>query len=209
MRKDIELNLQYGDLELGGESPPFFVSPTLAKEDDLALYFDCELYGDSKISESKKHGCACVFSQLDTTKILKIQFIYTSDLGVISKGGYKSVKFNEKTVSGCSLPAISIDFKYKLYDTKDCVMIYDMMDYDLSVNKSLDQNQFLLLVNAAGNIYHEPITGVGLKDYLSSDIVSTNLSVKIQEEFLLDGMKVRSASVVPDTGEISIISDEI
>ena len=98
--------------------------------------------------------------------------------------------------------------KAHLVDDDDSIVITDGYERDLDIVRAIDQNEFFLLIASPGSIAHNPITGVGLVSYLNSDIMSSGLAEKINEEFDLDGMIVKSATLDEETGEIEMMSIE-
>lgn len=98
--------------------------------------------------------------------------------------------------------------KAHLVDDDESIIITDGYERDLDIVRAIDQNEFFLLIASPGSIAHNPITGVGLVSYLNSDIMSSGLAEKINEEFDLDGMIVKSATLDEETGEIEMMSIE-
>lgn len=59
---------------------------------------------------------------------------------------------------------------YNLLLEEDCLVIYSGEETDFGIGASKVQNETFLLKAAAGNLYQHPTTGVGLIDFLHSNM---------------------------------------
>ena len=65
-----------------------------------------------------------------------------------------------------------------------------------------------MLKAAAGNLYQHPNTGVGLIDFLHSNLENNGLAAKLQSEFQNDRMIIRNAYMDSATGELLLETEE-
>lgn len=210
-RTDATIKLELGELDLDGRAPSIFTPLSFVKEDDHSLFFRCEIDGIVNL-DTVRRGVGVNIPQQDSLKTILIEVRHTSGTGEVSTTGFlPAINYKNENVRGVDLPLISENLTFRIFISEDdlSIAIFDSYDYDIFVNNSIEQNEYFLLVADAGNIYHQPITGVGLKNYLNSDIISSGLAQKIQEQFTIDKMFVNSATVNPETGSINIDSTEI
>ncbi len=80
--------------------------------------------------------------------------------------------------------------------------IYSGAETDLRIGTAKSQNEIFLLKAASGNLYQHPSSGVGLIDFLHSNLENNGLAARLQSEFDADGMIVRNAYMDSATGEL-------
>ena len=61
---------------------------------------------------------------------------------------------------------------------------------------------------AAGNLYQHPTTGVGLIDFLHSNMENNGFAAKLQAEFTSDKIIIRNAYIDSVTGELFLETEE-
>lgn len=98
---------------------------------------------------------------------------------------------------------------YQLIYIQGRLLIFSghLMDFDISTSKS--QNEAFLLKAAAGNLYQYPTLGVGLIDFLHSNMENNGLAQKLQEQFHLDNMVIKNAMIDSVTGELLLETIEM
>lgn len=79
-------------------------------------------------------------------------------------------------------------------------------DFDIGTAKS--QNETFLLKASAGNVYQHPTSGVGLIDFLHSNLENNGLAAKLQSEFRSDKMIIQNAYMDSATGELLLETTE-
>lgn len=104
---------------------------------------------------------------------------------------------------------ISPDFIYNIFIENGSVNVYAGTETDMVISISRSQNESILLKASPGNMYQFPSTGVGLIDYMHSNLERSALAKKMQSEFLLDGVRINSASMDSENGSVQIESEEI
>lgn len=86
--------------------------------------------------------------------------------------------------------------------------LYSGAETDLEIRASKVQNEMFLLKAAPGNLYQYATTGVGLIDYLHSNLENNGLAAKLQSEFTADNMIVKNAYMDSSTGELLLEVEE-
>lgn len=86
--------------------------------------------------------------------------------------------------------------------------LYSGAETDFGIGTSKVQNEMFLLKAAAGNLYQYPTTGVGLIDYLHSNLENNGLAAKLQSEFAADNMIIKNAYMDSATGELLLETEE-
>lgn len=97
---------------------------------------------------------------------------------------------------------------YNLLLRTGYLALYSGAETDFKIGACKSQNEMFLLKAAAGNLYQYPSTGVGLIDYLHSNLENNGLAVKLQEEFTADNMVIRNAYMDSATGELLLEVEE-
>ena len=75
-----------------------------------------------------------------------------------------------------SLYALNEDGLYNLLIREDCLVVYSGEETDFGIGASKMQNGTFLLKAVAGNLYQHPTTGVGLLDFLHSNMENNGLA---------------------------------
>ena len=86
--------------------------------------------------------------------------------------------------------------------------LYSGGETDFEIAAAKAQNEAFLLKAAAGNLYQYPTTGVGLIDFLHSNLENNGLAAKLQAEFTSDRMIVKNAYMDSETGELLLETEE-
>lgn len=113
-----------------------------------------------------------------------------------------------ESVSLSSLYALNASGIYNLLIREDCLVIYSGEETDFGIGVSKVQNETFLLKAAAGNLYQHPTTGVGLIDFLHSNMENNGLAAKLQAEFTADKMVIKNACIDSATGELLLETEE-
>lgn len=106
------------------------------------------------------------------------------------------------------LMAYNADCNFNLLLRDGYLALYSGAETDLSIGLSKAQNEVFLLKAAAGNLYQNPTTGVGLIDYLHSNLENNGLAAKLQSEFTADNMVIKNAYMDSATGELLLEVEE-
>lgn len=107
-----------------------------------------------------------------------------------------------------SLYALNEDGLYNLLIREDCLAVYSGEETDFGIGASKMQNGTFLLKAVAGNLYQHPTTGVGLIDFLHSNMENNGLAAKLQAEFNSDKVIIRNAYIDSVTGELLLETEE-
>lgn len=114
----------------------------------------------------------------------------------------------KKAVTLPSLHALNGEGIYNLLLRDDCLAVYSGGETDFGISASKVQNGTFLLKAAAGNLYQHPTTGVGLIDFLHSNMENNGLAAKLQAEFNSDKVIIRNAYIDSVTGELLLETEE-
>ena len=107
-----------------------------------------------------------------------------------------------------SLYALNEDGLYNLLIREDCLVVYSGEETDFGIGASKMQNGTFLLKAVAGNLYQHPTTGVGLIDFLHSNMENNGLAAKLQAEFGADKVVIKNAYIDSATGELLLETEE-
>lgn len=116
-------------------------------------------------------------------------------------GEYTAVRLSE-------LPEYNADGHFNLLLRDSYLALYSGAETDFQFRASKVQNEMFLLKAAAGNLYQYPSTGVGLIDYLHSNLENNGLAAKLQSEFTNDKMIIKNAYMDSVTGELLLEVEE-
>lgn len=116
-------------------------------------------------------------------------------------GEYTAVRLSE-------LPEYNADGYFNLLLRDSYLALYSGAETDFQFRASKVQNEMFLLKAAAGNLYQYPSTGVGLIDYLHSNLENNGLAAKLQLEFTNDKMIIKNAYMDSATGELLLEVEE-
>lgn len=219
MRTDIVLNTELSELELGdtNTSPIPVLGKFMSTSGEFDLY-EVDISSSNTFNDLVT-GIFAVLPINISTNNIKVNFRYRYGFtDTIKETGY--VLF--ENVSGVNLKSSDLQryinnpeqtgsvMLFVAYDdsTKKCVL-YAGENIDLTVGESLNQNKDLILKASKSNIYQSQTIGVGLIDFLNSDLTDTKIINEVIENFAIDGMKVVSMSVNNDTGYISLEAKEV
>lgn len=100
------------------------------------------------------------------------------------------------------------DCNFNLLLRDGYLALYSGAETDFDIRPSKVQNEIFLLKAAAGNLYQYPTTGVGLINYLHSNLENNGLASKLQSEFTADNMIIRNAYMDSATGELLLEVEE-
>ena len=232
------MNINLGNIELRKVGPTVSIPLIWVSEDDYYIYGEAVASNSVDINTFRNGIGIVVKQNDTTKKIkINLKYIdgFGEEL---ETGFIEVKNLDKSYVKGCEIPLTTDEYfqindemrreiinrtnassmtlpdedyfliKAHLVDDDDSIVITDGYERDLDIVRAIDQNEFFLLIASPGSIAHNPITGVGLVSYLNSDIMSSGLAEKINEEFDLDGMIVKSATLDEETGEIEMMSIE-
>ena len=114
----------------------------------------------------------------------------------------------KQAVTLSSLYTLNEDGIYNLLIREDCLVIYSGGETDFGIGASKVQNGTFLLKAAAGNLYQHPTTGVGLIDFLHSNMENNGLAAKLQAEFNADKVIIKNAYIDSASGELLLETEE-
>lgn len=100
------------------------------------------------------------------------------------------------------------DCNFNLILRDGYLALFSGAETDFRIGLSKAQNEVFLLKAAAGNLYQYPTTGVGLIDYLHSNLENNGLAAKLQSEFTADNMVIKNAYMDSNTGELLLEVEE-
>ena len=106
------------------------------------------------------------------------------------------------------LALIDDDGCFLLQPSGEALAVYSAAQTDLRLGAAKSQNEVFLLKAAPGTLYQHPTTGVGLIDFLHSNLENNALAERLQREFANDGMLVRNAYMDTATGELLLDIEE-
>lgn len=211
MRKDIVMDLDSGDINSRRIPPAYSCPISWASEDDFFIYGECVL-GDNLDFDNLSVGIGLYMDRVDSTKKIKITFTKTDGRGVDTVvGPIQVVDINNNELKSSQLFLVSDDFFFRGYlsEDRESLTLASGYEFDLNVQKSLEQNEFYILAAKPSSLYPNPLSGVDIRKYLNGNITSSDLPQKIQSEYLLDGMRVINIQYNDLTGEIITQTEEI
>lgn len=100
------------------------------------------------------------------------------------------------------------DCNFNLILRDGYLALFSGAETDFRIGLSKAQNEVFLLKAVAGNLYQYPVTGVGLIDYLHSNLENNGLAAKLQSEFTADNMVIKNAYMDSNTGELLLEVEE-
>lgn len=106
------------------------------------------------------------------------------------------------------LPEYNAECNFNLLMRDGYLLLYSGAETDFQIKASKIQNEMFLLKAAAGNLYQYPTAGVGLIDYLHSNLENNGLAAKLQSEFTSDKMIIKNAFMDSVTGELLLEVEE-
>lgn len=112
----------------------------------------------------------------------------------------------KKNVYASQLITISEDQFFISFNGK-YVDVYSGYETDMNITKANQQNSNLLLKCIPTNNYRYPLTGVGLIQWLNSNINYTDLSYVIKKEFEADMVNVKNAEFDTETKQLYLDLD--
>lgn len=218
MRTDIVMN-PIGDVELGGSKSPFSVLGTYKESiggDDL---YEIDLSQYEIKEEDLSKGIYCVMPIQYTTNNIKINVKYRYGFSeIIYQTGYLSlINRYDVVIKSSDLQRYINDFNQMfsalvflaLDKVKNKFVFYNGESIDFEVDESMNQNKDLILKTTKSTLYWSQTIGVGLVDYLNSDLSDRKAIQNIIESFGIDGMSIVSMKVDNDTGEIILKTKEV
>jgi hypothetical protein len=222
MRKDIELHIQTGDVALDAQNKLRLRTFKWVDDDETAAMLSRYIYGEIDVPYSVStrtiQNNGLYFEVPYTPKYkefkLRIRRVYED-------GTYEYLQ-NEvdgshwflaqtslygtglKNVYASMLPAISeTSFYASLHD--GIAEIYSSSQSDFNIVKANRQNANCLLACFPGGNYRYPLTGVGLARWINStNVISTDLTTVLQDEFSADGVTVKNAAYNYDTQQMEL-----
>ncbi|WP_018667152.1 hypothetical protein [Bacteroides gallinarum] len=224
-RQDILMDARYGEMETTDNlaSKPFYAFRFLG--DMEGMDNDRFLYAEISVPEGfgqKLDGNAGIHVSIPYTPVYKsLSVRFLMDTG----NGNKEYTVNRKD-NGIWFPvragkdsgradirlseflALNVKGNFRLVPEDGILSVYSADETDLRIGVSKSQNEVFLLKAAPGNLYQHPTTGVGLIDFLHSNLENNGLAARLQSEFLADGMIVKNAYMDSSTGELLLEVEE-
>lgn len=230
MRKDIEVNINTGDVKLISEDKPQFMSfrwLDSVPEGELQEY----LYGEVTLPHSqsdKQLFVSDVCVKIPYTPIashIKIRFEKGSEGYVVNPTDHSQWFDVYSTINGAELSHITApelilidDCHYSLrfehtvktdgavskVELSGKLLVYTAYNKDFNIIKADHQNSNLLIKCNPTNNYRYPTSGVGVVRWINGDIGSSNLADILQQEFNNDGAVIHNASYDEKTGSLVI-----
>lgn len=224
MRKDIELHIETGDVAIIPKNKPrlrefrWVDEPTL-----LSRYIYGEIDVPYSISERtiKQGGLSFIIPYTPIYKEFKIRvrrvnedgsYLYvTNDVDgsewfLVRASLYGSQLQN---VFVSMLPTIS-ESSFFVSLENGIAKLYSGSQSDFNIVKANRQNANCMLACFPGGNYRYPLTGVGLARWINStNVISTDLTKVLQNEFSADGCNIKNASYNYDTQQMEMDIDVI
>lgn len=118
-----------------------------------------------------------------------------------AEGGIQDVYLSE-------LSLFNEDGNFNVLLREGYAVIFSGAETDFCMGASKVQNEVFLLKASAGNLYQYPTIGVGLVDYLNSNLENNGLAGKLQTQFTNDRMIIKNAYMDSSTGELLLEVEE-
>lgn len=215
MRKDIQIHINSGNVALSSiasiTSYPFEWS-----EDEDFVYG--VIVAPTTVLETQvvQNGICSIVSYIPKYKKMKIAVKFVNDessfyfLQNPSSGDqWFSLYSNQQEVYASQLICFSktneVLFRFDL--SKGSCNIYDANSYDLPIIKANKQNADMLLKCNPTNNYRYPLTGVGLTNWIYSNMDQYEFSKRLSDEFEDDGVSVINASYDFETNDLILDLD--
>lgn len=224
-RQDIIMDAYYGEVETSGHIAgktfyDFRLLPAVDNADnDSFRYAEIVVPWDFAATYSDNRGIHVLIPYTPDTRRLVVRFVIESGSGgteylrnaVTGKCWYPVVVERNGTNSDISLSAFCVmngDGVFNLLLRNGYLALFSGEETDFEIGRAKAQNETFLLKAAAGNLYQHPSTGVGLIDFLHSNLENNGLAAKLQSEFLSDRMIIRNAYMDSVTGELLLETEE-
>ena len=192
-RQDIIMDAYYGEVETSGNIAgktfyDFRLLPAVENADnDSFRYAEIVVPQGFVAAYNDSRGIHVMIPYTPDTRHLMVRFVIESGSG--------GTEFLRNAVTGkCWYPVV---VEHNGANS----------DVSLSAYCALNDEAFLLKA-AAGNLYQHPTTGVGLIDFLHSNLENNGLAAKLQSEFQNDRMIIRNAYMDSATGELLLETEE-
>ncbi|MGL5691473.1 MAG: hypothetical protein ACRDD8_11730 [Bacteroidales bacterium] len=218
MRTDVVLD-PIGDVELGGSKSPFSVLSTFKETQGDNDLYEVDLSQYEMKEEDLTKGIYCVFPIQYTSNNISINVKYRYGLSeIIYQTGYLDlINTSDVNIKSSDLQRYISDFNQTysalvflaLNKEKNKFVFYNGESIDFKVRESMNQNRDLILKATKSTLYNAQTMGVGLIDYLNSDLSDMDAIKSIIESFGIDGMTVVSMKINNDTGEIILQTKEV
>nr|DAP24441.1 MAG TPA: hypothetical protein [Caudoviricetes sp.] len=221
MRKDIQININTGDIVI---EPQNSITTRLFKWVDNPLGLSRYIYGEITVpwylpeSQIKSNGLCIVIPYTPMYKefYIRVKRLYAdqsysfivnpvdgTEWFLARTGLYGKEK---KNVYASQLITISENNFFISFNGK-YVDIYSGNETDVNIIKANQQNSNLLLKCIPTNNYRYPLSGVGLIQWLHSNINYTDLSYVIKKEFEADRVNVKGAEFDTETKQLYLDLD--
>lgn len=206
MRKDIEINIETGDVTLGVVAKevkyPFAWLSTPEGED--ALYGEVVIPQAMSLDGAVERGVACDIPYIGKAKPINVRI--RKD-GTENETGWYTIKTADgKDIPASSLRAISRRGFTLIPDGVMC-RLYAFGTTDFNIVDANHQNTDLLLACVPTNSYRYPTSGVGLIRWKNSHMSGTGLSDTLKREFEADGVTISFASYDFETHGLDLTID--
>ena len=208
-RQDIEIDTEYGELEMADNivGKEVFVF-TILSQDDSFCYGEFRIPTASRWRVKSGVEIHSVIPYKPIAKPLRVRFCVDVEFSEYilnpkdNSQWYDVVLPEGSEINLAEFRTINEDNNFNLLLHIDKLSLYSGKQSDLMITPSLSQNQSCLLKTSTGGSYQHPLTGVGLVDYLHGNFENTGLAQKLQKEFEADKMVVINAYMDSETGEL-------
>lgn len=224
-RQDIIMDAEYGEVEMSGQITGkafhnFRLLDSMENADVGCCYGEITVPADFLSSYSDAKGIHVRIPYTPDTRAPIVRIAMES-----GSGGVEYVRCaatgkcwfpvmqehgdgTKQPVTLSSLYALNEDGLYNLLIREECLVVYSGKEMDFGIGASKVQNETFLLKAAAGNLYQHPTTGVGLIDFLHSNMENNGLAAKLQAEFGADKVIIKNAYIDSVTGELLLETEE-
>ena len=224
-RQDIIMDAYYGEVETSGNIAgktfyDFRLLPAVENADnDSFRYAEIVVPQGFVAAYNDSRGIHVLIPYTPDTRHLMVRFVIESGSGgteflrnaVTGKCWYPVVVEQNGANSDVSLSAyceLNGNGVFNLLLRDGYLALYSGEETDFEIGRAKAQNEAFLLKAAAGNLYQHPTTGVGLIDFLHSNLENNGLAAKLQSEFQNDRMIIRNAYMDSATGELLLETEE-
>lgn len=224
-RQDITMDIEYGEVETSGNVAGKTFHDLTLLDSVPGADNDMFRYGEIPVP-------AGFFSSYTDNRGIHVRIPYTPDVRRLAvrfrvESGSGGVEYLKNPVTGREwFPVMAEQTEgraditlsmffginengiYNLLLRDGYLALYSGEETDFEIAAAKAQNAAFLLKAAAGNLYQYPTTGVGLIDFLHSNLETNGLAAKLQAEFTSDRMVIKNAYMDSETGELLLETEE-
>jgi hypothetical protein len=222
MRKDIELHIQTGDVALDAQNKFKLREFRWVDDEETAAMLSRYIYAEVDVPYSisirtiQNNGVYFEIPYTPKYKEFKMRIRRVYDDGTyeylqndVDGSHWFLVQASLygtglKNVFASMLPAIS-ETSFYVYLRNGIAELYSSSQSDFNIVNANRQNANCLLACFPGGNYRYPLTGVGLARWINAtNVVSTDLTTVLQDEFGADGVTVKNAAYNYDTHQMEL-----